>query len=278
MTRSATDIRLRFVRLPSGPTLRCAEAGAVDGEPVLFLHGYSDHWRSATPFLAFLPPSLRVIAPDQRGHGGSDRSASRYDVAALAADAAALLDALGIERATVVGHSMGSLAAQRLAVEHPERVTRLMLVGSGASLVENAALREFTAGVRALADPVPRSFVEQFQADSTHRPIPAEFVDAIVTEGCRMPARVWKEIASALERFDGRADLPRITAPTRIVWGDRDAFFGRADQEQLLAGIPDAALRVYAETGHAPNWEEPERFANELAAFVAAPNPAALPS
>ncbi len=278
MNRPATDVRISRVKLATGPTLRCAEAGALDGEPVLFLHGYSDHWRSAAPFLPFLPPSLRVIAPDQRGHGGSDRPARRYDPAALAADAAELLDALGIERATVVGHSMGSLAAQRLAVQRPERVARLMLVGSGASLVENAALREFTAGVRMLADPVPRSFVEQFQADATNRPIPAEFLGAIVTEGCRMPARIWKAIAAALERFDGRADLPRITAPTRIVWGDRDAFFGRTDQEQLLAGIPHAVLSVYAGTGHAPNWEEPERFANELVSFVATQDPVALPS
>lgn len=269
MTPLDADVRLRSVKLPSGPTLRCAESGAADGEPVLFLHGYSDHWRSVAPILPFLPPSLRVVAPDQRGHGGSERPDGSYELSLLTADAVALMDALGIARATVVGHSMGSLVAQRLAVGHPERIDRLVLVAGAASLVENAALREFTNVVRTLPDPIPRSFVEQFQADATGRPIPAAFEDALVTEGCRMPARVWKAIASALARFDGRADLPRIAAPTRIVWGDLDAFFGRADQDELLAGIPHAVLSVYAGTGHAPHWEEPERFAEELASFLA---------
>lgn len=278
MTRPECDVRLRNVKLPTGSTLRCAEAGAADGEPILFLHGYSDHWRSVAPILPFLPPSLRVVAPDQRGHGGSERPDGRYDVSALATDATALLDALGIARTTVVGHSMGSLVAQRLAVEHPKRIDRLMLVGSAASLVENAALREVTAVVQTLPDPVPRHFVEQFQADATGRPIPAAFEDAIVTEACRMPARIWKAIASALARFDGRADLPRIAAPTRIVWGEIDAFFGRADQDELLTGIPHAVLSVYAGTGHAPHWEEPERFAAELAAFLTAEgSPRGLP-
>jgi pimeloyl-ACP methyl ester carboxylesterase len=269
MDRPEPELRFAHVKLSTGPALRCAEAGDPSGAPLLFLHGYSDHWRSVAPILPHLPRSWRVLAPDQRGHGRSERPAGGYDPSTLAADAAALLDELGVGRALVVGHSMGTLVAQRLAVEHPARVERLVLVAGGASLRENPALHEFTALVRALQDPVPRDFVARFQADCMARPVPADFVAALVDEGCRMPVRVWRAVADALERFDGRADLARIAAPTRLVWGDRDAFFGRGDQDALLAGIAGATLSVYTGTGHAPQWEEPERFARELVAFAA---------
>ena len=271
MTGFHDDVRFQELKLPGGPALRCAERGPADGTPVLFLHGYSDHWLSAAPILPFLPPAWRLIAPDQRGHGRSERPEGGYEIATLAADAAALLDALGVERASVVGHSMGSLVAQRLAAAHPERVARLVLVGGGASLVESAVLQAFVAEVRALPDPVPRAFVDAFQADSTVRPVSAALVEALVDEGCRMPARVWRAIADGLASFDGRPDLPRIAAPTLLVWGDGDAFFSRADQEQLLAGLPSARLLTCTGTGHAPHWEEPERFARDLAAFLSAP-------
>ena len=65
-----------------------------------------------------------------------------------------------------------------------------------------------------------------------------------------------------------RAALPRIVAPAHVVWGDADAFFGRADQEALLAGLARATFTVHAGAGHSPHWEDPERFARELAAFV----------
>lgn len=268
MNAIRSDVRLASVALPGGPTLRCAEAGDAAGDPVLFLHGYSDHWRSVAPILPLLRPALRVVAPDQRGHGGSERPAGRYDVATLADDAAALLDALGIERAAVVGHSLGSLVAQRLAAAHPERVSRLLLVASAASLVDHPVLRAFAAEVRALPDPLPRPFVERFQRDSTVRPVPDALVAALVDEGCRMPAQVWRAVADGLEAFDGRPDLPRITAPVRLVWGDGDAFFSRADQAALLAGLPAATLLTYTGTGHAPHWEEPARFAQDLLTFL----------
>jgi pimeloyl-ACP methyl ester carboxylesterase len=69
--------------------------------------------------------------------------------------------------------------------------------------------------------------------------------------------------------YDGASVLPRIQAPTLLLWGDRDAVFSRAQQERLLALLPDATLRVYPETGHALHWEQPERFTEDLTAFIA---------
>lgn len=259
-------IHSRQVRLRTGPILRCSERGAGD-EPVLLLHGYSDSAHTFAPVLPLLPARWRVLAPDQRGHGDSDRPQGGYTMEQLAADAAALLDATGAGAATVVGHSMGSLVALRLALDHPERVARLVLVGSTPSAKE--AMHGLAQEIAAFADPVPVAFVRGFQESAVCRPVPAAFFEQVVAESRKLPARVWQAIAADLARFDVRAELGRVRCPTLLVWGDRDAFFGRAEQEALRDGIPGASLLVYEGTGHTPHWEEPERFARDLTAFVA---------
>src|SRR5688500_15763211 len=124
-------VRLTRLRLHTGVELQVAERGDPAGEPVLFLHGYTDSWFSFSTTLGHLPVSVRAIVPTQRGHGDSQRPTCCYRVSDFAADAVALLDALEVPRATVVGHSMGSFVAQRVAAEWPARVNRLVLIGSG---------------------------------------------------------------------------------------------------------------------------------------------------
>src|SRR5262245_10567419 len=115
------------VDLPTGVRLRYREHGARDGPAILCLHGYTDSSYSFSRIMPLLPPAFRTVTLDQRGHGESSRPVGGYTIGDLAADAAAALDTLGIAGATVVGHSMGSFVAQRLALDHPERVQRLVL-------------------------------------------------------------------------------------------------------------------------------------------------------
>jgi pimeloyl-ACP methyl ester carboxylesterase len=261
--------RKRFarVKLAGGPALQCTlQCGG--GAPVLLLHGYSDSAGAWAPVLPHLPEAWNVAAPDQRGHGRSERPASGYTMAAFAADAARLVDALGWERATVVGHSMGGMIAQRFAIDFPERVARLVLVGT-TPVCAGPAVDELVAAVLAFGEEVPRDFVEAFQAGTVARPLAPEFAAAVVDASCAMPARVWRAIAAELAGLDLREELPRIAAPTHVVWGDADAFFGAPEQEALRKGIPGATFSVYAGAGHSPHWEEPERFARELAELVA---------
>jgi pimeloyl-ACP methyl ester carboxylesterase len=258
----------RFVRveLAGGPELHCTLQGG-GGAPVLLLHGYSDGAGAWAPVLPHLPAAWRVATPDQRGHGGSERPAGPYTMAAFAADAARLIHTLGWERATVVGHSMGGMVAQRLAIDFPERVERLVLVGT-TPYCAGPAVDELVAAVLAFGEEVPRDFVEAFQAGTVARPLAPDFFASIVATSCAMPARVWRALAEELPRLDLRAELPRIATPTHVVWGDADAFFGLPEQEALRKGIPGATFSVYAGAGHSPHWEEPERFARELAGFV----------
>src|SRR5690606_35294021 len=121
-----------FVSLATDVRVHAVQHGDAAGYPVLFLHGYSDSWFSFSPILPHLPGHWRAIAMDQRGHGDSGKPDDGYSIPGLAADAVALLDAMEIERASIVGHSMGSLVALQLALDRPDRVDRLALLGSAA--------------------------------------------------------------------------------------------------------------------------------------------------
>ena len=185
----------------------------------------------------------------------------------LAADAAALLDALGIERATVVGHSMGSQVGQILAAAEPERVERLVLIGSGTSF-DTPELREFAAVLDQLRDPVPTELARDFQVSTIHAPIPGELLATFVGESLKVPAHVWQQAMKGVLEFRSGSFLSRLRMPTLIVWGDHDAIVSRSEQEALRQGIGGARLRVFEDTGHAVHWERTERFAGELLAFL----------
>jgi non-heme chloroperoxidase len=111
-------------------TLRYDAYGIPGGHPVLLLHGYSDSSYSFSRILPHLPATWFVIVPDQRGHGDSGRPEHGYEVEDFAFDAAGLLDELNIEGADVVGHSFGSLVAQRMAALFPGKVRSFALIGA----------------------------------------------------------------------------------------------------------------------------------------------------
>ena len=185
----------------------------------------------------------------------------------MAADVAAFLDALSIERATVVGHSFGSFVARRLAIDYPARVERLVLIGSG-WLGSNDVTREVHASLRDLADPVSRDFARDFQASTPFAPVPEPFFEQVVTESVKLPSRLWPETLGSVIRYDDRDEIGGISAPTLLLWGDRDALFSREDQDRLAAAIPQATLRIYPEIGHCPNWECPDEVARDVVRFA----------
>ena len=261
---------LRRVTLPSGVTLEVAERGR--GPAVLFLHGITDSWRSFEPILPLLPEDLRVVVPSQRGHGESDRPPRGYGVDQMAADGVALLEALGIERATVVGHSMGSVVAQAMAAAHPERVERLVLIGSATSF-DTPDLQPFAQAVSELRDPVPPEFAREFQVSTIHRPIADELLATFVSESLKVPAHVWQQALGGVLEFRSDSLLARLGMPTLLVWGDHDGICSRTEQERLRHGIARSTLRVFEDTGHAVHWERPERFADELVAFLSEKGP-----
>jgi pimeloyl-ACP methyl ester carboxylesterase len=260
---------IKSVVLPSGVRLPYVDHGDRAGVPVLFLHGTSDSWRSFENVLPELPEWLRAIALTQRGHGDADRPATGYRTEDFADDVAALMDALSIEKAIVVGHSMGGSIAQRFAIDHPERMLGLVLIGARASWHRHPGVLALGEAVATFSDPVDPDFVREFQLSTLARPVSPAYLETVVAESLKMPARVWRAaFAECVFQADHTAVLGRIATPTLLLCGGQDDF-ARDEQETLLAGIPGARQLVYRDAGHALHWEEPQRFAADLAAFVA---------
>ena len=227
----------------------------------------TDSHHSFDLVLPYLSDRIHAFAMTQRGHGDADRPA-RYRAADFAADVRAFLDAVGIESAVVVGHSMGATNAQRLAIDHPARVRGLLLAGSFAGYRDKPDFVAFTHEVAALSDPIDPRFAREFQETTLARPTAPDYLDLVVRESLKVPARVWRATFAAFLDDECTAELGRIAAPTLVLWGSRDAFASRADQDALLAAIPSARLIVYEGAGHALHWEEPKRFAADVEAFA----------
>ena len=262
MTGAAT------VALSSGLTLSYAAQGQATGPALVMLPGPTDSWRSYEPVLDRLPSTIHAVAVSQRGHGDSDKPATGYRVEDFAADVVPLLDALGIERAVLAGHSGSCLVARRVAIDAPDRVAGLVLEASPTTLRGEPALEDFVAGVvSTLSDPIDADFARSVVVDTSSDDVAPEVVDAMTAELLKVPARVWHETFAGLLQYDDRAELARITAPTLLLWGDGDGIVGRAMQEELAQALL-AELVVYPGVGHTPRWEDPARVAADVARFV----------
>ena len=256
------------VETSSGITLACAERGDPNAPAVILLHGYSDSWRSLAPLLTELAPERRTIAVTLRGHGDSDKSDIRYRIRDFAADLPDVLDHYGIARAAVVGHSMGTMVAARLALSHPERIDALVLIGALATLKGNEAEEPLREAVEALTDPVDPGFVREFQQGTLARPVPPEFMDTIVAESLKMPTRVWRSALHAMLDEDLGPELHHIAAAHAAALGRPDELCDRDSQDRLATSIPRAQLSVLPGAGHAPHWEDPPGIAGNVVAFL----------
>ena len=262
-------IDVSTVTLANGLTLSYADQGARSEPPVVLVPGATDSLWSYQPVLERLRPSIRAIAVSARGHGDSDKPATGYRVDDFAADIVRLLDALDIERAVLVGHSSSCLITRRVAIDSPERVAGLVLEASPTTLRGHAALEGFVDSVLSdLRDPIDEGLARAFVTDTSSDQLSRELVETLVQEVTKVPPRVWREMFGALLQYDDTAELGRITTPALLVWGDADGLATRAMQEELARAIPGARLLVYEGVGHTPRWEDPDRFASDLAAFV----------
>lgn len=268
MTREhRVDLRAGTIALASGITLSFAERGDPAGVPLILLHGYSDSWRSYQPLMDALPAAVRAIAVSLRGHGDSDKPQTACDAPAMAADLVDFVDRLGIGRAMIAGHSMGSLVAQRFAATAPQRTLAVVLLGAFRTLRGNAEVGALWREVCALADPVDPAFVRAFQQSTLAQPVPPDYFEMVVSESLKLPAHTWRSALRGQIDEDLGA-LPAIKAPTLILWGDRDSICDHAGQQALQASIPHARHITYRGAGHALHWEEPTRAASDIAAFI----------
>ncbi|HEX9229547.1 MAG TPA: alpha/beta hydrolase [Arthrobacter sp.] len=259
------DSEVRNLRLTTGISVPCLVRGSADARPLLLLHAWGESRRSFDRFVPRLT-GFRVYAPDLRGQGEADKPADGYSLTEQAGDAAAILDALDVRKAFVLGSSSGGYVAQQLAVGHPERVAALVLVGAPLSLRGRPA---FTDEVNRLTDPVDEDWVRNSLSwfPLLHE-VPRWFIEDRVQDGVRMPAHAWKRILDGLRAATPPTESGTIHAPTLILWGAHDGVLPRRHQEALAARIAGAELKVYPGVAHLVLWECPERVAADVAEFL----------
>ncbi len=255
------------VKLKTGLTMSYVESGSPAGPVVVLLHGITDSSLSYTRVLPLIDRKFRVLAIDQRGHGDTDKPESGYEMKDFAADVAAFLDAMGVTKATVVGHSMGSFVAMQTALDFPQRVERLLLIGTAAT-ANNAVAKDLRSAFDDLKDPITAKFARDFVIETSSPSLPADFIETLVTETMKPPARVWRSAMAGVLARDYRPELGRLKMPVTIIWGENENIFSRDEQEVLRKAISNSQLLIYENAGHAPHWEQPEKFARDLNGFL----------
>jgi pimeloyl-ACP methyl ester carboxylesterase len=250
----------------NGTTIAFAQTG--QGAPLLLLHGAEADHAMFDAFAPLLAAHFTVIAYDQRDCGGTRNPATPYGLGELADDAAALIAALGYERAHVFGTSLGGAIAQVLAARHPARIDRLVLSSTfragAAPLAINPEvfprLANLRAGLPGTAPEIARYFFpDDFIA---HRP---EVID--IFKGNRRDEAQKRRRAGILAQ-PVEVDLGAITAPTLIVVGDRDRLIPPAHSLSLAREIADARTATLPGLGHVATIQDPQAVAAAVLAFL----------
>jgi pimeloyl-ACP methyl ester carboxylesterase len=256
----------KTVDLPNGQTLAYVELGNPAGKPTLLIHGYTDNsrsWSLLAPHLA----ERRLLAIDLRGHGKSEAPDCCYSYLDYSNDAALFLAAMGVEKADIIGHSLGSLTGQVLAAQHPDKVDHLILIsstiaarsGPGSWLWDN---------ISTLQPPIDPD--SQFMKDWYWNPNPVDedFINRERAESAAVPIHVWKGVLWGTMTQDLSAMAPLVKAPMLILWGDQDTLFDAASQAELKKAYPGAQYETFAGAGHNMFWEFPERAAAAINTFL----------
>jgi 3-oxoadipate enol-lactonase len=247
------------------------------GPPVLLVQGLAYARWGWEPVVDLLAERFTVLQFDNRGVGESDVPAGPYSVADMAADAVAVLDAAGVERAHVVGASLGGMIAQEIAIGRPECVERLVLActtpgGSRGFPMPAQTIRLLTESLVMPREKALRLFVENALAPESVRAHP-ELVERIMAHRLANPQSIpaWQAQAAAGATFDAASRVGGIAAPALVLQGDEDVVVDPRNAELLAELIPGARLERFEHAGHVFFWEQPERFVRLVTDFLEAP-------
>jgi 3-oxoadipate enol-lactonase len=242
------------------------------GYPLLMLHGLgssADDWWFQTPAFS---PYFRLILPNLRGHKQSSTLRGPISIHTLAADIAQLLDALEIAQSHVLGLSLGGTVAQLLAIHFPEKVNKLILVSTFAHLWPTSPREAYTLARRAVVSKYlpPETTAKVVARDLFPRPDQAALRDEVWNRIGVNDVASYRYLVDAIRRFDSRAQLDRIAAPTLLITGDRDAVVPRGCQQQLARGIRNARWHIVRDSGHATPVDQPDEFNRVVMEFLRA--------
>jgi pimeloyl-ACP methyl ester carboxylesterase len=287
------------ISLATGVTLKVAQGGPAHGEAIILLHGFPEShrtWRHVAPALA---EEYRVIVPDQRGFGASDKpvGVEKYKVDETVPDIFALADAYGIDRFTLVGHDWGGAIAWTAALKHPERLNRLVIVNAPhplvfqRSVIEDREQRLASQYIRLFRSPMMEKTIDAMGVDTffdksfgSHvdlAQIPAAerqaYIDDWKQEGALTAMLNWyraSELAVPAPE-DGeprpawtRGPFPSVKVPTLVVWGMQDKALLPVQLEGLNVLVDDLEVVRIEDGGHFVPWERPEPVIEGIRRFM----------
>ncbi len=260
----------RFISTGSGTSLLTRSDGPEDAPPLLCSNSLGtamDLWDAQVEAWT---PHRRVLRYDQRGHGESDAPNEAYTIEQLGQDAVEVLDAYGVQRADLCGLSLGGVVALWVAINHPDRVRRVVLACTAARVGTEEAWTTRAQAVRdggtdAVADMVmERFFSAGFRARDPDTV--ARFRQALL----RTPNAGYLGSCLALARADLRAQVPQVTAPTLVLAGEADEATPPEVLRELYDALPQAEWAQLEGAGHLANLEAPEAFAAAVLEHLAA--------
>ena len=219
------------------------------GPPLVLLHGLAGSSRWWSRNVPALSRSFRVITVDLPGFGASPRG-HRLDLDEVVDQLTGTMDGLGIDRASVIGHSMGGLIAGGLAADHPERVDRLILVDAAFLSLDRTSVRPLTGPAVTLRWTAP------------------SLLPVLVADGLRSGPGRLADAMTQLLRVDWQTKLSRIGAPTLVIWGEHDKICPLSIGRRMVASIPGSRLVVLDGAAHNPMWERPDVFDREVLGFL----------
>lgn len=272
----------------NGAYLHVVQAGS--GAPLLFLHGWPEFWLTWEPVMQRLAGSYRVIAPDLRGFGDSDKPTGPFSLQDHASDMLALLDSLGIQRAGVIGHDVGGAVMQPLARKAPERLAGLFFFdfvypGIGPRMSAPDRLNkiwyqsfhqmDFAPALVGASRETCRAYISYFLREWAHRKdafddVLEAFVDNFLKPGNIAGGFAYYKAAHAgrIAIMKGQAEkLPPISVPTCVRWAEQDALFPYEWTDRLGETFTNLDLAPFPNVGHFPHREDPDRAATEISNF-----------
>jgi pimeloyl-ACP methyl ester carboxylesterase len=273
----AFDASKKTADLPDGIRMGYIDMGNPAGPAVVLVHGFTDSTRDWVPLLPYLSAHYRLILVDLRGHGQSSKPECCYSRLDFAYDIKLLLDGLHVQRAALIGHSLGSIVAQTFAEYWPERTNRVVLISSTGGSPPTAPKKppafDFATAIRNLKEPIDPDSPFMIAWWDSPTPVDPEFIRRQRRDAAAIPLRVWlavldQALSADLAYADLQSTLPRLKAPALLIWGSKDPIFEEDVRQTLRAALPKARVRIFDGLGHNPFWEDPRAVAAEIDAFL----------
>ena len=274
----AFDALKKTMSLPNGESLAYIEMGTLSGPPLVMIHGYTDSARDWVPMLPHVSKRLHLILVDIRGHGRSSKPECCYTRIDFAYDIKLLLDALHVQKSDFVGHSLGTIIVQTFAEYWPERTGRVVLISSTGGTPPDAPQKpaqfDFIKEIRNLKEPIEADSPFMIAWWDSPTAVDPDFISRQRKDAAAIPLRVWLAVLDqALFDMNNYADLqrtlPRLKAPTLLIWGSKDPIMEEPMRKSLTDALPNAQVKVFEGLGHNPFWEDPAGVAQVMNAFLA---------